>query len=77
MLLFLLHLLVEIGSAAIWVVIFFAFVVAVFVAFVGIAMWATLRAKDPEQQNIRYKMFRDLLGLFRDALKLLLRRRRK
>jgi hypothetical protein len=77
MLQILLHLLAAIGPAAIWIAIFFAVVVAAFVVFVGIAMGAVLRAEDPEQQSIRYKMFRDLLGLFRDALKLLLLRRRR
>jgi hypothetical protein len=61
----LLRMLAEVGPRAIWLVIFFAAVVAVFVAYVGVALWATLRASDPEQQKLRYQVFRDLLGLFR------------
>ena len=75
--LFLLHLLVGLGPAAIVIVILVTVVIIVFVAFLGIAMWATLRAKDPEQRDIRYKIFRDLLGLFRYGLRLLLSRRRR
>lgn len=54
----------ETAPETIWVVVFFAVVVAVFVAYVGIALWATLRASDSEQRKIRYQVFRDLLGLF-------------
>jgi hypothetical protein len=36
----------------------------VFTAYIGVAMWATLRAPDAEQRKIRYKMFRDLLAAF-------------
>jgi hypothetical protein len=60
----------EIGPGVIWVFIFTAAVVAVFVLYTGIALWATLRARDPEQQQVRYQVFHDLLDLFR-------RRRRK
>jgi hypothetical protein len=61
--------LAEAGHGASWIVMFFAAVVAVFVLYLGIAIWATLRAPDPGQQEIRYRVFRDLLELF-------LRRRR-
>jgi len=56
----------EAGPAAIWVVMFCAAVVAAFVVFIGIALWATLHpsSPDPEQQKIRYQVFRDLLELF-------------
>ncbi len=47
MLVELLRLLAEIGPGVIWVFIFTAVIVTVFVAFVGIALWATMRAKDP------------------------------
>lgn len=60
----LLRLLAEVGPGVIWVFIFIAAVVAVFVAYIGIAIWATLRAKDPEQRKVRYQIFRDLLDLF-------------
>jgi hypothetical protein len=56
----------EAGPAAIWVVMFCATVVAAFVVFIGIALWATLHPSkpDPEQQKICYQVFRDLLELF-------------
>lgn len=60
----LLRLLAEIGPGVIWVFIFIAAVVAVFLAYIGIALWATLRAKDTEQREVRYQIFHDLLGLF-------------
>jgi hypothetical protein len=56
---------VEIGPQVIWVFIFIATIVAVFVLYVGIALWVTLCAKDPRQQKISYQVFRDLLDLFR------------
>ena len=61
----LLRLLAEIGPGVIWVFIFIAAIVAVFVIYIGIALWATLRAKDPAQQKVRYQVFHDLLNLFR------------
>ena len=61
----LLRLATEIGPGVIWVFIFIAAVVAVFVLYTGIALWATLRACDPEQRQIRYQIFHDLLDLFR------------
>ena len=54
----------EIGPGVIWVFIFIAAIVAVFVIYIGIALWATLRAKDTEQQKVRYQVFHDLLDLF-------------
>jgi hypothetical protein len=61
----LLRTLTELGPVATWLVIFFAAVVAVFVLYLGIALRAVLHAADPEQREIRYKVFRDLLDLFR------------
>ena len=54
-----------VGPSAIWMAKFCAAVVAVFVLYVGIAIWATLHAADPEQRKVRYQIFRDLLDLFR------------
>jgi hypothetical protein len=51
----------ELGPTAKWLAIFFAAVTAVFVLYVGIALWAVLRKPD----NIRYQVFHDLLDLFR------------
>lgn len=62
----LLRLEAEAGPAAIWLIVFFAAVVAVFVIFIGIAMQATLHAPDPWQQQVRYQVFRDLIDLFRN-----------
>ena len=64
MLLMLFRLVAKVGPAASWVVLFFGSLVAVFVLYVGIAMWATLRARDPDQQHIRYQVFHDLCDLF-------------
>jgi hypothetical protein len=61
----LLRLCAEFGPAAAWLTIFIAVVIAVFVLYVGIALHAVLRAKDREQREIRYQVFRDLLDLFR------------
>ena len=61
----LLRLSAEFGPMASWFLIFIAAVVAVFLAYVGIALWALLRATDPEQRQVRYQVFSDLLGLFR------------
>jgi len=58
------RLLAEVGPEAIWFVAYFACLIGVFVLYLGIAMWATLRARDPEQQHIRYQVFRDLRDLF-------------
>jgi hypothetical protein len=55
----------EIGPQVIWVFIFIAAIVAVFVLYVGIALWVTLCAKDPRKQKISYQAFHDLLDLFR------------
>lgn len=61
----LLRLMAELGPQVIWVFIFIAAVVAVFVLFVGIALLVTLITKDPRKQKISYQAFRDLLDLFR------------
>jgi hypothetical protein len=61
----LLRLLAEIGPGAIWVFIFIAAVIAAFVVYVGIALVAALFANDPKQQEVRRKILRDLLRLFR------------
>ena len=60
----LLRLVAEAGPAAIWIIVFCAAVIAAFVVFVGIAMQAALNASDPQQQQIRYQVFRDLIDLF-------------
>jgi hypothetical protein len=61
----LLRLETEAGPAATWVAMVLAALVAVFVLYVGVAMWATLRASDPERAKACYRVFQDLLGLFR------------
>lgn len=66
----LLHALVEIGPAAMWLVGCFIGLVAVFTVYVGIAMWAMLRAQDSEQRKQYFQLVVALLELF-------LRRRRK
>lgn len=56
--------LTEIGYQTGWLVAYFACLIGVFVLYLGIAMWATLRTRDPEQQKIRYQVFRDLRDMF-------------
>ena len=60
----LLRLTAELGPLAIWIAFIIAAFVAVFVVYIGIALHAVLHA-DREQQQIRYQVFRDLIGLFR------------
>lgn len=55
----------ELGPKAFWIIVFAGGLAAVFVLYIGIAIVATLRARDPEQRQIRYQVFRDLLDLFR------------
>lgn len=64
MLILLFRLMERLGPTAFWAGVFFAAVVAVFVVYVGIALWAVLHAHT-EQQQVRYQVFRDLLDLFR------------
>jgi hypothetical protein len=54
----------EIGPRIIWIFIFIMALVATFVMYVGIALWVTLRTRDPSRQKISYQAFRDLLDLF-------------
>lgn len=61
----LLRLEAEVGPAATWIAIVVVALMAVFVLYVGVAMWATLRASDPERVKACYRVFQDLLGLFR------------
>jgi hypothetical protein len=63
--LILVHILAALGPGTLWIAKFCAAVVAIFVLYVGIAIWATLHAPDPEQRKVRYQIFRDLLDLFR------------
>lgn len=56
--------LAEVGTAANWTAIFIAAIIAIFMCYIGIAMFATLSATDPEQQKIRYRIFQDLLKVF-------------
>ena len=60
----LLRLLAEAGPAAVWIAGFAAAVIAAFVVLIGIAMRATLRAAGPDERQLRYQIFRDLLELF-------------
>ena len=60
----LLRLLAEISPQIIWFLIFIAAVVAIFVLYIGIALWVTLISNDPLQQRVSYQVFRDLLDLF-------------
>jgi hypothetical protein len=57
------------GPAVGWILIVLAVVVAIIVLYAGIALCAALRARDHEQQQVRYQMFRDLLDLIRDLFR--------
>jgi hypothetical protein len=59
-----LHFLAEASPGATWVAVFVTAVVTAFVFYIGVAMVATLRAKDPQQFKVRYRVFSDLLALF-------------
>jgi hypothetical protein len=65
MLKILLRSLAEAGPGAVWIAVFFAAVVAVVVLYVGVAIWAILLARDPDQIKVRYRVFADLVSLFR------------
>lgn len=54
----------EVGPGAIWFVVFVAFTAFVFTTYVGIALLAALREKDPVLGELRYRIFHDLLRLF-------------
>ena len=58
------RLLAELGPKAFWIVVIIGGLAAVFVLYIGIAMQAALRARDPQQQQLRYQVFHDLLELF-------------
>lgn len=59
------RLMAALGPQMTWVLYFIAAIVAVFVLYIGIAIRATLRSRDPGEREIRYQIFRDLLDLFR------------
>ena len=61
----LLRLLAELGLNAILFVVMLGGLAAVLVVYLGIAMLATLRAGDPNAQQMRYRVFRDLLEFIR------------
>ena len=64
MLQMLIRLLADAGRGIPWVAAFLAVVIAVFTLYVGVALLAVYRASDPAQARVRYRVFRDLLGLF-------------
>lgn len=72
-----LRILAEARPEAVWAIKFIAAVVAVFVLYVGIAMACTLCAADDDRRKACYRVFRDLLDLFRDILELCRRRGRR
>ncbi|WP_182885770.1 hypothetical protein [Microbispora sp. H10885] len=59
------QMLAEVGPATAWVAVFIAAVIAVFTLYVGVAMVATFWAADEQQTKVRYRIFCDLLRLFR------------
>jgi hypothetical protein len=61
----LLRVLAEMAPAAEWAAGFVAAVVAAFVVYVGLAMAATLLTRDQKRLKVQYRVFSDLLRLFR------------
>ncbi|WP_396454776.1 hypothetical protein [Actinomadura sp.] len=59
-----LRVLAEFGPAADWIAKFAAAVITALIIYLGLALVAVLRA-EPDNANIRYRVFRDLLDLFR------------
>ena len=57
-------LLPEIGPGTVWMLDLFAGVVAAFVVYIGILLWAVIRVNDPEKRKILYKILSDLIRLF-------------
>jgi hypothetical protein len=57
--------LAEEGPQAKWIVACGAGVAAVLTLYLGIAMIAAISAKDEKSQEARYRIFRDLLDVFR------------
>lgn len=53
----------DIGPAALWLGGGVLGLMAVFVAYIGCLIVATLRAASPEVRRYRYRMFRDLVDL--------------
>lgn len=47
-----------------WVAVALVAVVTLFTLYVGVALAAVLTARNPDQQEIRYKVFRALLDVF-------------
>lgn len=64
-----LRVLMELGSRAIWVVIFlvvfYMAVIAVLVRHIGTVLKTLLEESDPERQHVLREVLRDLLELFR------------
>ena len=59
------HLAAAAGPAAAWAAGFSAVVIVAFVVYVGLARVVVLRTEDVRKAEIRYRVFRDLVGLFR------------
>jgi hypothetical protein len=60
-----LRVLAEVGPQARWVIGFFVGVTAARTLYLGIAMIAAIRAKDESSREVRYRIFHDLVDLFR------------
>jgi hypothetical protein len=57
--------LAEAGPQARWIAMFFGGIVGALTLYLGIAMIAAIRAKDEPSREVRYRIFRDLVDLFR------------
>jgi hypothetical protein len=61
----LLHVLAEVGPVILLIVGCIVCLIVTLVLYIGIAMWAVMRARDTQAQTVRYRVFRDLLNLVR------------
>ncbi|WP_143220919.1 hypothetical protein [Actinomadura sp. CNU-125] len=58
------RLLAEAGPTA-WIAVFIAAMITVLIFYLGVAMVATLTSRDQQRGKMRYRVFTDLLRLFR------------
>lgn len=55
----------EVGPQARWIVALFVGVIATLTLYLGVAMIAAIMAKDEPSREARYRIFHDLVELFR------------
>lgn len=65
----LVRVLADMGPAAVWLCGGMVGLLAVFAAYLGLALVAVLKADKPELQHYRYQAFHDLIDLIRDLFR--------